>query len=192
MFRILCILAILFSCLTVQAQDATTPDATAQPKSLAAKQAETKFNADMQKLDAEYQQKASAIKQSYVDGLKTALKTLAKKEDADPDEIAKLSAKIKEIQAIMIQSPSAVAKPQPKFGKWNDAWSGGSTLLTLKNNGIVLGSDSRPYGKWIQDGAAVTISYSGGNDYLVLMKDGKTMYGVTASHLAITYTFVGD
>ncbi len=60
------------------------------------------FKADMQKLDMEYQQRANAIRQAYVDGLKAALKSLLKKLDADPDEIANLSVRIEEIQALVV------------------------------------------------------------------------------------------
>ncbi len=202
MFRTFCILTILFSCLAVQAQDAPTPpDAPAQPKSLAAKQAETKFNLDMQKLDAEYQQKAAAIKQSYIDGLKTAMKTLAKNDNADSDEIAKLSAKIKEVQAMVAQVPTATPQVKRINGRWRSTWGKGGDQghpdnWIFKANSIVCRADGNEVGKWMQDGPVVMSFYSNGKpwDHLFLSNDGRIMKGVNWKDpsVTITYTFVGD
>ena len=90
----------------------------------------------MQKLDAEYQQKANTIKQSYVDSLKTALKTLAKKDDGDPDEIAKLSVKIKEVQKTVVQSPLAETTELEKALR-GTTWEFANELITFQNNGTI-------------------------------------------------------
>lgn len=191
---VLFVAAIVLLAIAVQAEDATTPEApTPPPKSLAARQAETKFNAEMQKLDTEYQQKATAIKLAYVEGLKAALKTLAAKDNADPDEIARLSAKIKEVQATVVQVP--VATPQVKriSGRWkNKDWT-----ISFRKNGVAILSglnNQQLNATWVQDGSVVVLCIPDwqGYDRVVLSNDGKTMRGANAHNQAIIYTFIGD
>ncbi len=176
----------------VKAQDATTPDVTAQPKSLAAKQAETKFNADMQKLDTEYQTKAVAIKQAYLDGLKNALRTLASKTNSDPDEIANLSAKIKEIQGMVLQSPLAASQVKRISCTWKVTWPGGSTQCTFKKNGIVVYADLPGECEWLQDGSKIVDCTPHGYHRMVLSNDGKSMTGTTNNGIHHTYTFISN
>jgi hypothetical protein len=166
------------------------------PKSKAAVQAETKFDLDMRKLDAEYQQKAVAIQQAYANDLKTALKGLAKSDNVDPDEIVRLSSKIKEVQATVPQAPSpTTVNPKRITGKWRETWGDGSKIIFFRNNGVLTEADGRQSGSWWQDGSRVICLYPDGHsDIAVLANDGKSMRGCNATYRTtpVTFTFVGD
>jgi hypothetical protein len=171
----------------------------AQPKSIAAKNAEIKFHADMRKLDADYQLKANAIKQSYIDNLKTILRTLAKSENADPDEIAKLSAKIKRDQAIQI---GAGQRQEDKdqiteiSGKWQAHWnvgtsSEGSAVRILKND-KTLSCEGNGTGIWLRDGDMVVLIFDSCFEKLVLSKNRRAMAGFSTAggHTFISYSYL--
>jgi hypothetical protein len=192
--KLLAAIIVLLLATFVHADDAT-PDAqpVAQPKSLAARQAEMKFNLDMQKLDADYQQKVNAIKQAYVDNLKNALKTLAKQDNADPDEIAKLSARIKEVEAT-VQNP-AIPKIQLKLltGRWRDVFNTGSRIVIFRDDHSIY-CNQQHIGFWIQEGSNVyEMGFGGGYQKDALSSDLRSMEGYNEmdGHRKHDYTYLG-
>jgi hypothetical protein len=203
---LLAIVAFLLLANRILADDAATGF---QPKSVAAAQAETKYNADMRKLDADYEQKAAVIKQAYLDGLKSALKQIARDPDADPDEIARISARLKAVQDTVVQRPAAVAASavpataapaQEISGKWSDTWTGdnwgGTAILTFNKDKTVSDVNGAAEGTWMQDGMNVVHFYGGNSTYcdkLALSKDKKSMSGISVTnHASLVYTYLGN
>ncbi len=169
-----------------------------EPKSLRVRQAEAKYNADVQKVAAECATKAAAIKQSYVNELKHILRTIASSDYANADEIAKVSAKIKRIQANGVQIQ--VANPQSKdiSGRWRETVEGASGITDFifnKDKTVWFSRNNSPIGVWIRDGKTVVfLVHNAQNSYdlLTLSEDGKTMTGISPSFNAqVTYTYLG-
>jgi hypothetical protein len=174
------------------------PDAaTEAPKALQGRQAEVMYNAQMQKFVAEYTVKAAAIKQPYIDELKRELRAIASSDNPDTDEIAKLSAKIKSVQANGVQNQLGNVQLKQISGKWRDTWDGGfCDFIFNKDKTLSNASDNVSGGTWVQDGMTVIVlseNRAHSYDKLTLSDDGNTMSGISsASGQTVTYTYLGD
>jgi hypothetical protein len=137
-------------------------------KSAGAKDATSKYEADVKRAADDYQQKVLEAKRVYVKALKDALKGAAKAPNPDADEIANLVSRIKETEAALPSPPqerAAGVRPEDLAGKtvlFTVFASPREARYTLEKNGQVSGKLTPNESSWkVENGKLLFFNANG-------------------------------